>query len=119
KDQFTQKTLLHWVSRLNWARQEHFARRPCNSVAATAPFARRTPGRYMLPSAVESVRPQRISAMMRSILVGIVVLMAAGIGWLTFDWYRSHYGGQPFGAPFTLVDQRGQPITEAAFRGHP
>lgn len=57
--------------------------------------------------------------MMRSILVGIVVLMAAGIGWLTFDWYRSHYGGQPFGAPFTLVDQRGQPITEAPFRGHP
>ncbi|RVA54903.1 SCO family protein, partial [Mesorhizobium sp. M7A.F.Ca.US.001.01.1.1] len=25
--------------------------------------------------------------MMRSILVGILVLMAAGIGWLTFDWY--------------------------------
>ncbi|MDG4894058.1 SCO family protein [Mesorhizobium sp. WSM4976] len=57
--------------------------------------------------------------MMRSILVGILVLMAAGIGWLTFDWYRGHYGGEPFGAPFTLVDQKGAPITEAAFRGHP
>ncbi|MFK0687327.1 SCO family protein [Mesorhizobium sp. IMUNJ 23033] len=57
--------------------------------------------------------------MMRSILVGILVLMAAGIGWLTFDWYRGHYGGEPFGTPFTLVDQKGAPITEAAFRGHP
>ena len=57
--------------------------------------------------------------MMRSILVGILVLMAAGIGWLTFDWYRGHYGGEPFGAAFTLVDQKGAPITEAAFRGQP
>lgn len=57
--------------------------------------------------------------MMRAILVGILVLMAAGIGWLTFDWYKGHYGGEPFGAPFTLVDQKGAPITEAAFRGHP
>ncbi|WP_315923836.1 SCO family protein [Mesorhizobium sp. SP-1A] len=57
--------------------------------------------------------------MMRSILVGILVLMAAGIGWLTFDWYRGHYSGEAFGAPFTLVDQKGQPITQEAFRGHP
>lgn len=57
--------------------------------------------------------------MMRSILIGILVLMAAGIGWLTFDWYRGHYGGEAFGAPFTLVDQKSQPITEAAFRGQP
>ncbi|PAP95501.1 SCO family protein [Mesorhizobium wenxiniae] len=57
--------------------------------------------------------------MMRSILVGILVLMAAGIGWLTFEWYRDRFGGEPYGAPFTLVDQKGAPITEAAFRGHP
>jgi protein SCO1/2 len=57
--------------------------------------------------------------MMRSILIGILVLVAAGIGWLTFDWYRGHYGGEPFGAPFALTDQTGQPITEAAFRDHP
>ncbi|CCV14777.1 SCO family protein [Mesorhizobium sp. STM 4661] len=57
--------------------------------------------------------------MMRSILVGILVLMAAGIGWLTFDWYRGLYGGEPYGAPFTLVDQKGAPITEAALRGRP
>lgn len=56
--------------------------------------------------------------MMRFILAGIVVLMAAGIGFLAFDWYRAT-GGEPYGAPFTLVDQRGEEITEAAFRGHP
>ncbi len=57
--------------------------------------------------------------MMRSILVGILVLMAAGVGWLTFDWYRTRYGGEAYGSPFTLVDQNGQPITEQAFRGTP
>lgn len=57
--------------------------------------------------------------MMRSILVGILVLMAAGVGFLTFDWYRKVHGGEPFGSAFALVDQDGAPITEAAFRGHP
>jgi protein SCO1/2 len=57
--------------------------------------------------------------MMRSILIGILVLMTAGIGWLTYSWYDTHYGGEPFGAPFALTDQAGQPITEAALRGHP
>jgi len=57
--------------------------------------------------------------MMRSILVGILILMAAGIGWLTFDWYRGHYGGEPYGGSFTLIDQKGAPITEAALRGRP
>ena len=57
--------------------------------------------------------------MMRSILVGILVLMAAGVGWLTFDWYRRSDGGEPYGAPFALVDNKGAPITEAAFRGQP
>ena len=55
---------------------------------------------------------------MRSVLVGILVLMAAGLGWLTFDWYRST-NGEAYGAPFTLVDQHGSEITEKAFRGHP
>lgn len=57
--------------------------------------------------------------LMRSILAGIVVLLAAGFAFLTFDWYRGDRGGQTFGAPFALVDQRNQPITDAAFRGHP
>jgi len=57
--------------------------------------------------------------MMRNILVGILVLMAAGIGFLTFDWYRKSNGSEAYGAPFELVDASGTPITEAAFRGHP
>lgn len=57
--------------------------------------------------------------MMRYILIGILVAMVAGIGYLTFNWYQSLYGGEPYGAPFTLVDQDGAEITEAAFRGHP
>jgi len=57
--------------------------------------------------------------MMRSILVGILVLMAAGIGFMTFQWYRQANSGEPYGVPFALVDQKGAPITEAAFRGQP
>lgn len=57
--------------------------------------------------------------MMRAILIGIVVLMAAGIGWLTFDWYRGGSGGEPYGGPFALTEASGAEITEAAFRGHP
>lgn len=57
--------------------------------------------------------------MMRAILVGIVVVMVAGLGWLTFDWYRGQGAGKVYGAPFALVDQTGRPITEAAFRGRP
>lgn len=57
--------------------------------------------------------------MMRTILIGILVLMAAGVGFLTFDWYRTKVGDAPYGGSFSLVDARGAPITEAAFRGHP
>jgi protein SCO1/2 len=57
--------------------------------------------------------------MMRSILIGILVLMAAGVGYITFDWYRWQYAGKSFGGQFTLVDQNGDQITEQAFRGQP
>jgi protein SCO1 len=56
---------------------------------------------------------------MRFILAGIFLLMTAGIGWVAFDWYQKRYSGEAFGAPFTLVDQEGAPITEAAFRSQP
>lgn len=59
------------------------------------------------------------SPMMRFILVGILVLMAIGIGALTIKSYFPYYSGKPYGEPFTLVDQKGAPVTEAAFRGHP
>src|SRR4051795_5707991 len=57
--------------------------------------------------------------MMRSILAGILVLMVAGVGFITFQWYRTLHGGAPYGAPFALVDQKGAPVTEAAFRAQP
>ena len=57
--------------------------------------------------------------MMRYILAGILVVMVAAIGFVTWEWYQSRYGGEPYGAPFTLTDQNGAEITEAAFRGHP
>jgi protein SCO1/2 len=57
--------------------------------------------------------------MKRIILAGILVVMAAAIGFVTFQWYQSRYGGETYGAPFTLVDQNGAEITEAAFKGHP
>lgn len=57
--------------------------------------------------------------MMRYILAGILVVMAAAIGFVTFEWYQARYSGEPYGAPFTLVDQNGAAITEAAFRSRP
>ncbi len=57
--------------------------------------------------------------MMRSVLVGIIFVMAAGVGWLTFNWYTTQNTARAFGAPFTLVDMQGAEITETAFRGKP
>ena len=58
--------------------------------------------------------------MMRGILVGIVILMAGAFGYIGYEsWYKPLNSGEAFGDAFTLTDQSGQPITEAAFRGHP
>lgn len=59
------------------------------------------------------------SPVMRFILIGILVAMVVGIGAMTFWTYRPFNSGEPYGAPFALVDQKGAPITEAALRGHP
>jgi len=57
--------------------------------------------------------------MMRFIFVGIVVLMAAGIGFIGFSWYAARNSEQPYGGSFALTDQKGAEITQAALRGHP
>jgi len=57
--------------------------------------------------------------MMRFVISGILVLMAAVMGVIAFQWYQMRFATTAYGAPFTLVDQKGQPITEAAFRGQP
>lgn len=49
----------------------------------------------------------------------LLVVLAGSVGWMTFSWYRTLYGGEPYGAQFELVDQRGAAITEQAFRGQP
>lgn len=57
--------------------------------------------------------------MMRSILVGILIVVALAVGWMTFDWYRAQHTAKAFGAPFELVQGSGEPITQEAFKGHP
>lgn len=52
----------------------------------------------------------------------LVALMAGFLGAGSFYFTRSPEtaaAGGPFGVPFTLVAQNGQPITEKAFRGRP
>ncbi len=52
----------------------------------------------------------------------LVALMAGFLGAGSFYFTRSPEtaaAGGPFGVPFTLVAQNGQPITEEAFRGRP
>jgi protein SCO1 len=48
-------------------------------------------------------------------------VMAAVLGWLTLEVTRSNkdIAEGPFGVPFTLVAQNGQPITEKAFQDKP
>ncbi|MEQ8306635.1 MAG: SCO family protein [Hoeflea sp.] len=57
----------------------------------------------------------------RTVLWILIAVMAVVLGWLTFEWQRSNQeiAGKPYGVPFELVDQDGEPITEAAFRGRP
>jgi len=57
----------------------------------------------------------------RLVLWALVAAMALALGWLTYEWQRteSEISAGPYGGPFELVDQQGNPITEAAFRGRP
>lgn len=57
--------------------------------------------------------------MMRSILVGILIVVALAVGYMTFDWYRVQHTAKAFGAPFELVQGNGEPITQEALKGHP
>lgn len=56
---------------------------------------------------------------MRAILYGLLFLVAAGIGYVAFDWYAKVGSGDAYGGTFELVDQKGQPITEKEFRAQP
>ncbi|GHC75290.1 SCO family protein [Limoniibacter endophyticus] len=52
--------------------------------------------------------------MIRTILFALLFLIAAGVGYLSFQWYRMQQNTQvaSYGAPFTLIDQNGQPFTQ-------
>lgn len=61
---------------------------------------------------------------MKAVRIALWVLIAAFavmLGWLTYEWQVSEnqIAGKPYGVPFELTDQSGEPITEAAFRGRP
>jgi protein SCO1 len=55
----------------------------------------------------------------RIFFVSLLTLVAFGIGWAGYSYLTMSPSGKAFGAPFTLVDQNGAPITEQAFQGHP
>ncbi|KKX29577.1 SCO family protein [Rhizobium sp. LC145] len=57
----------------------------------------------------------------RMILWAAVVVLAGVLAWLTLEVTRSkeQLTEAPFGVPFQLVAQNGQPISEEAFRGKP
>ncbi len=57
--------------------------------------------------------------MFRILAVSLIIAIAAAAGWAGYSWYRSTQGEEPYGGSFTLIDQRGEPITEQAFRGQP
>lgn len=57
----------------------------------------------------------------RIILWALVAVAGLGLGALlvTPREHAEQVPGEPFGAPFTLSDHNGQPITEAVLQGHP
>ncbi len=57
----------------------------------------------------------------RIVLWAAILVMVAVLGWLTYDMTQSRQQASsgPFGVPFTLVAEDGQPITEKAFAGKP
>lgn len=58
--------------------------------------------------------------MMRVILIAMAILTAGAAGVASYRYYAPKaMEARSFGAPFTLVNQKGEEITEAALRGHP
>ena len=58
---------------------------------------------------------------MRALIAAIVVVLGVAAAWLGYEIYQQTAApaGDPYGVPFNLVDQDGEPITEQAFRGQP
>lgn len=52
-------------------------------------------------------------------MTALFLVVAAAVGLATFSWMTKTNGEAAYGAPFTLIDMNGQPITQAAFIGQP
>ena len=54
---------------------------------------------------------------------GAVAVFLAGLGYLAWQWQGGggveRFAAAAIGGPFTLTDQNGQTVTEAALQGHP
>ncbi len=57
--------------------------------------------------------------MMRWLVAALGFVAAAGAAWFGYTQYQRLTGAEPYGVAFRLVDQKGQPVTEAAFRAQP
>lgn len=55
----------------------------------------------------------------RAIFAILFLSIAAMVGWAGYSWLGRTSSEAPYGAPFTLTDSNGQPITQAALQGHP
>jgi protein SCO1 len=57
----------------------------------------------------------------RTALWVLVAVFAGVLAWLTFEFTRADQqaAGDPYGVPFSLVNETGAEITEAALRGRP
>lgn len=56
---------------------------------------------------------------MRYMFAGLVLAIGVALFAITFNVANRGEAETPYGVPFALVDDAGQPITEAAFRGQP
>jgi protein SCO1/2 len=58
---------------------------------------------------------------MRALIAALVVVLGVAGAWLGYEIYQetTSPSGEPYGVPFNLVDQDGDPISEQAFRGQP
>jgi protein SCO1/2 len=65
--------------------------------------------------------PDIIMKALRIVLWAAVAVVAAALGWMAYQMTgtKEQIAAGPFGVPFELVSQTGQPISEKAFTGKP
>lgn len=55
----------------------------------------------------------------RIIFAALFLMIALAVGATAYNWFRASNDEAAYGGKFTLIDQSGKPITEAALQGHP